>query len=291
MNQGDDIAGVVHAVGSNITEFHPGDRVAAFHEMTTPGGSYAEYALAWGHTTFHIPKETSFEEAATLPLAAMTAAVGLYSSSQLALPVPWAPADKSIPLIVYGGASSVGAFVIQFARRTNLHPIIAVAGRGAQFVEGLIDKSNGDVVVDYRNGDEAVVKGINEALKGAKALHAFDAVSEKGSTANLGKVVADGGFITTVLPTNREDVPEKISLGITRVGSVHNDAKDLGFVFFRLIGRGLQEGWFKSHPYEVIPGGLQGIGKAMLNLKEGKASAIKYVFRIEETEGIEKSSL
>lgn len=60
-HQGDDIAGIVHEVGSNVTEFKPGDRVAAFHEMLTPHGSYAEYAIAWQHTTFHIPKSTSFE--------------------------------------------------------------------------------------------------------------------------------------------------------------------------------------------------------------------------------------
>lgn len=60
-NQGDDIAGVVHAVGSNVVEFRPGDRVAAFHQMRTAGGSYAEYAVSWSHTTFHIPKKTTFE--------------------------------------------------------------------------------------------------------------------------------------------------------------------------------------------------------------------------------------
>ena len=60
-NQGDDIAGVVHAVGSNVLEFKPGDRVAAFHQMMAPGGSYAEYAVSWAHTTFHIPKKTTFE--------------------------------------------------------------------------------------------------------------------------------------------------------------------------------------------------------------------------------------
>lgn len=60
-NQGDDIAGVVHSVGSNVVEFKRGDRVAAFHQMMTPGGSYAEYAVSWDHTTFHIPKKTSFE--------------------------------------------------------------------------------------------------------------------------------------------------------------------------------------------------------------------------------------
>lgn len=38
-----------------------GDRVAAFHEMMSPHGSYAEYAVAWAYTTFHIPAKTSFE--------------------------------------------------------------------------------------------------------------------------------------------------------------------------------------------------------------------------------------
>jgi NADPH2:quinone reductase len=61
-NSGDDIAGFVEDVGENVTEFKKGDRVAAFHEMMTDHGSFAEYAIAWAHTTFHIPKKTSFEE-------------------------------------------------------------------------------------------------------------------------------------------------------------------------------------------------------------------------------------
>ena len=61
LNTGDDIAGVVHSVGSNVFEFKPGDRVAAFHEMMAPFGSYAEYAVSWDHATFHIPKKTTFE--------------------------------------------------------------------------------------------------------------------------------------------------------------------------------------------------------------------------------------
>jgi NADPH2:quinone reductase len=61
-NSGDDIAGIVEAVGDNVTEFKKGDRVAAFHEMMAPHGSFAEYAIAWAYTTFHLPKNTSFEE-------------------------------------------------------------------------------------------------------------------------------------------------------------------------------------------------------------------------------------
>ncbi len=77
-NERDDIAGFVHKVGSNVTEFHLGDRIAAFHVMWTPDGSYAEYAPSPAHTAFHIPNTTSFEEAAAISLAAVAAAVGLY---------------------------------------------------------------------------------------------------------------------------------------------------------------------------------------------------------------------
>jgi NADPH2:quinone reductase len=58
MNHGDDIAGVVEKVGKDVLAFKVS---AAFHEMGTSGGSYAEYALAWEHTTFHIPASKSFE--------------------------------------------------------------------------------------------------------------------------------------------------------------------------------------------------------------------------------------
>jgi hypothetical protein len=61
-NSGDDIAGIVEEVGDNVVEFKKGDRVAAFHEMMSPSGSFAEYAIAWAYTTFHLPKNTSFEE-------------------------------------------------------------------------------------------------------------------------------------------------------------------------------------------------------------------------------------
>lgn len=60
-NQGDDVAGIVHLTGDNVTEFKVGDRVAAFHEMGTPHGAFAEYAVTWATTTFHIPNNVSFE--------------------------------------------------------------------------------------------------------------------------------------------------------------------------------------------------------------------------------------
>lgn len=60
-NSGDDIAGYVAAVGEGVKGFAKGDRVAAFHEMMSPHGSFAEYAIAWDYSTFHLPDSTSFE--------------------------------------------------------------------------------------------------------------------------------------------------------------------------------------------------------------------------------------
>lgn len=240
LNTGDDIAGTVHSVGTNVFEFAPGDRVASFHEMMKPGGSFAEYAVGWAHTTFKIPAKTSFEDAATLPLAAMTSALGLYL--RLRLPAPWTPATKATPLVVYGGASAVGAFAIKLAVLSGIHPIVAVAGNGIKYVETLIDRSKGDTIIDYRSGDAAVVSGIRDALKGAKLNYAFDAVSEHNSHTNIVQVLEPDGAITLVLPGKKyEGIPDTVSQTITSVGASHGDAKDFAYVFFRYFARGLDE--------------------------------------------------
>jgi len=64
LNSGDDFAGVVHALGSDVVrtkEFVIGDRVGAFHQMMGAHGAFAEYAVAPYHTVFKIPDGTSFE--------------------------------------------------------------------------------------------------------------------------------------------------------------------------------------------------------------------------------------
>lgn len=65
INSGDDMAGIIESVGSDVLEFKPGDRVAAFHTMQEPGGAFAEFGLAESSTTFHLPKSVSFEEVCT----------------------------------------------------------------------------------------------------------------------------------------------------------------------------------------------------------------------------------
>jgi NADPH:quinone reductase len=177
------------------------------------------------------------------------------------------------------------------AVKSNIHPIIAVAGRGIPFVESLLDRSKGDTVIDYRKGDDAVVSSLKDALKGKKLSHAFDATSEHNSYINICQVLDPHGNLTVVLPFKKyEGVPETVNLVTTSVGESHKNDKDFAFIYYRYLARGLHEGWFKPHPVEVVEGGLGGVQKALTGLKDGKASAVKYVFRIGDTEGV-KSNL
>ncbi|KAI6901515.1 hypothetical protein KC318_g8960 [Hortaea werneckii] len=78
LNQGDDCSGKVAGIGSAVRGFAVGDRVAGFHVMDTPNGTYPEYTICPYQTVLPLSGSISDEEAATFPLAIFTAAVGLY---------------------------------------------------------------------------------------------------------------------------------------------------------------------------------------------------------------------
>ncbi|KAB8220208.1 chaperonin 10-like protein [Aspergillus novoparasiticus] len=283
-NTGDDIAGYVHEIGEGVSGFQVGDRVAAYHDYTTPHGSYAEYAIGEDYATFHIPDNIPFEQAATVPLAAMTASLALFS--RLGLPEPWfkEKAWSQKPeggVLVYGAASAVGTFAIKLLQKADIHPIICVAGRGKDFARSHLDESKGDVVIDYREGESAVVTAIRKASQ--QLRYALDAVSEKASFSVVSQVLdPDCGAMSVVSPVGPEECPEKIRVEFTDVGRAHKDEKEFAYVWSRFFTLGLREGWLTPHPHELIPGGLQGVQIALTNLKEGKASALKYVLKIKD---------
>ncbi|KAI5304475.1 hypothetical protein KEM56_006460 [Ascosphaera pollenicola] len=292
-NQGDDIAGYIYAVGSDVRNFKPGDRVCAYHDMLEANGGYAQYAIAEENFTIHLPQKISFEEAATIPLPALTAALGLFQ--ELDLPYPWKPATEAIPLLVYGAGTTVASYAIKFAKLANIHPIIAVAGKSGPVVEPLLDANKGDKIIDYRDGPEATIKKINEALNGEKCYWAIDTVNEDDSARVIDAVVdAEKGKASVVGPLRSKG---PVTWKPIFVKSVHTDAnglgdkkalgtigyREFGISFFQLIGRGLAAGWFSGHHHKVVPKGLDGLVDALNETKEGKVSAFRYVVRIEDT--------
>lgn len=248
-NQGDDIAGTVHKVGSDVFEFKPGDRVAAFHRMFTPSGSYAEYAIAPASTTFFLPPNTPFESGATLPLASMTAALAL--CQHLGLTAPWnpIPTGRRVPILIYGGASAVGAFALKFAKLSNLGPIITIAGSGADFVASL---GAADYIVDYRKN--SVVADVKKILdgEGVKLYYAFDAISNNTSWKHVVDILDKNGpepgkIVMVDPPEPMPQWPQGIEFGRVFVASAygqpHNfcDAeeakvhRDFAYVFYRCV--------------------------------------------------------
>lgn len=299
VNQGDDVGGIVSAVGSKVRNFRPGDRVGGFHVMDVPRGTYAEYTVCPEHTVFHIPDAMSFEEAATIPLAMYTAAVGLYRN--LKLPLPFERADEkskspTIPFVINGAGSSVGAFALKLARlNPSISPIIATAGAGTVFAKGL----GADIVLDYRS--PTIAEDLKRALDGKKLYHVFDA-------ANSAKSIE---YLTSILePTGRYTCTQGVRGGIYGaddsmmllekwggwweqiwVGSVH-DNKPAGGTWFgaiitKLIETLLAEGKFEGHPFEIVEGGLNGVEAALVKLRDRKGGNTKFVTRIADTEGIE----
>ncbi|KAJ5931309.1 chaperonin 10-like protein [Penicillium verrucosum] len=263
-NHGDDIAGYIEAVGEGVTGFR------------------LEYLVVAAKVIFYLPDTTSFKEGATIPLTGITAALGN-------------PVTAPTPLVVNGAATAVGAFAIKFATLSNIHPIIAIAGKGIPFVESLLNKGKGDIVIDYRRGAAYVNEKLCRAAEGHVISYAYDTISDKASLEILSKVVsAENGKIMSVVPKEDEVIDGITVLG-SNAGLIHAPAKEggakvgdaeFGVTVYNLISLGLADGWFSGHPYEVAKGGLDGLEGVLKDLEAGKASAKKYVLRLAETPGV-----
>ena len=284
MNQGDDVAGTVHEVGSNTHGFSLGDRVAALHCPGARFGAYAEFCIVDAWAAWHVPDTMNMAEAATMSLATMTAGLALWR--ELGAPWPWTPGPRE-PIVIYGASSAVGAFGVKFAKMAGL---IAIAGSGRGFVETLLDSRAGDRVVDYRDGEEATVRAITAALSGRVLRLALDAISTSSSEKVLVSVLnAATGMakIATVLPLNPTDEVEGIKRSFTMSTLVFSDAKQagigvnanrwLGATLINLIEMAVADGSLKGHPYEVVEGGLDGIQTGLQRLQKG-SSATKFAY-------------
>jgi NADPH:quinone reductase-like Zn-dependent oxidoreductase len=103
---GADIAGRVEAVGNNVTQFQPGDEV--FGDISGCGlGGFAEYVSVPEHAVISKPASMTFEEAAAVPMAAVTALQGLRDKGQIQ------PGQK---VLIHGASGGVGTFAVQIAK-------------------------------------------------------------------------------------------------------------------------------------------------------------------------------
>ncbi|XP_027073907.1 2-methylene-furan-3-one reductase-like [Coffea arabica] len=197
---GYDVAAVVVRVGSKVKEFKVGDEVYGdIHEQAhhpKDCGSLAEYTAVDEKVLALKPKNLSFAEAASLPLAVQTAYGGLESAGL--------SAGKS--LLVLGGAGGVGSFIIQLAKHVFGASRVAATSSAGKLE--LLKTVGADLAIDYKNN------------KYEDLEEKFDVVFDTVGESSRGiKAVKECGRVETIWPAGPV-VPPTFVFVVTSTGSV-----------------------------------------------------------------------
>ncbi len=136
---GFDMAGKVEAIGKDVTQFQPGDEV--FGDLSNCGfGAFAEYVCATEAALVLKPNNTSFEEAATVPGAALAALQGLRDYGQI---------QSGQKVLINGASGGVGSFAVQIAKAFGAEVTGVCSTKKVDMVRSL----GADHIIDYTQTD------------------------------------------------------------------------------------------------------------------------------------------
>jgi NADPH:quinone reductase-like Zn-dependent oxidoreductase len=172
---GSECAGEVAEAGSLVTKWKPGDEVIATTGFRR--GAYAEFAAVPEKTVFPKPEGMSFEEAAAIPIAGMTAYIALRDKGVVA-------AGKGVLI----NGASVGTFAVQIAKLYGAYVTAVCSSANEPLVKGL----GADRVIDHHHQDFT--------LSGDRYDIIFDTVSSR-SYGECRKVLASNGVYINTLPS------------------------------------------------------------------------------------------
>jgi NADPH:quinone reductase-like Zn-dependent oxidoreductase len=136
---GADIAGRVEAVGSDVTQFRPGDEV--YGDLAASGnGAFAEYIAVPEHVLALKPANLTFEQAAAVPMAAVTALQALRDGGQI---------QAGHKVLINGASGGVGSFAVQIAKAFGAEVTAVCSTRNVDMVRSL----GADQIIDYTRED------------------------------------------------------------------------------------------------------------------------------------------
>lgn len=297
--QGEDAAGEVVAVGSNVTKFRKGDRVVilagqpkiengAIQQRCT-GGAFQLFVVGTEPAIAKIPDNVSCAEACVLPLGLTTAAASLFEKDTLALTYPQHhPKPVGKVVLIWGGGSSVGSCGIQMVKAAGYEVASTASGHNLGYLKEL----GADYVFDYKS--ESVVDDIVSALKGKSFAGAFaSAMDPTGDQIIKCTQVASrlGGnkFVATVLPPLPvnpaaqlpKGLPEDVKIGYCLSTGVAQAGSPIGqAIWAEWLPAALEKGSMKCKPDRVVFGqGLESIQGAVDRWREG-VSAQKIVVEL-----------
>jgi NADPH:quinone reductase-like Zn-dependent oxidoreductase len=153
---GCDIAGRVETVGGDVKQFHPGDEV--FGVTGFEGGGFAEYVCAIEDKVALKPANLSFEEAAAVPIAALTALQGLRDKGRI---------QRGHKVLVDGASGGVGTFAVQIAKSFGAEVTAVCSTRNVDTARAI----GADHVIDYSREDFTQSGQRYDLILGANAHH------------------------------------------------------------------------------------------------------------------------
>jgi NADPH:quinone reductase-like Zn-dependent oxidoreductase len=179
---GHEFSGVVEQIGNDVAGYAPGDAVFAANET---GGAYAEYLAVKPAATARKPSNLSFEEAASVPVAAQTAWQGLFTHGHL---------EKGQTILIHGGAGAVGAYAVQLASHAGATVIATASGSD----EAYLNSIGASQVIDYR-------KAQFEKVLREKVDVVFDLVGGDTQKRSFSVLKEGGHLIAATQPVSQEE--------------------------------------------------------------------------------------
>jgi NADPH:quinone reductase-like Zn-dependent oxidoreductase len=180
-----DAAGVVKARGKEVVSFREGQQVYAYcRKSEIQHGTYAEYIALDQDSVAHAPRTIGLKEAASIPLAGLTAWQALFNAAEL---------KQGESVLIQGGAGGVGSFAVQFAKATGAR----VFATGLSRHHGYLMNIGADMAIDY--SEEDVVQAVREVTpQGVDVV--LDLVGGSTQSNSYPALKAGGRLVSTVNP-------------------------------------------------------------------------------------------
>lgn len=293
---GREMAGVITAVGKNVTDFNVGDRVWTSQSLpqihvTNIGGSltflpgtyyrdrragcFQQYVTVPRHTVSRIPGNLGFASAASLGVAGLTSAMALWKW----LNVPICPAVNLADtktaeyLLIWGGSAVTGQFATQIAAQSGLQVIAITSKRTRQLVLDLgathvvvrDGKSNDDIVADIRG------------LAGDNITRALDLVGPETANCCLKALSTTQAALFAPLAMMSSSVPVPTNITVQTVEMKHFVLNPECEFYARELNRLLSAGMVVPPSIEIVRGGLDSIQTGLERLKKGDMGGKKIV--------------
>ncbi|THU85449.1 GroES-like protein [Dendrothele bispora CBS 962.96] len=285
---GSDVAGDVEEIGEGVVGFKKGDRVFLQGSFANEYGGFQQYTRARADFVAHIPKQLSYSQAASIPLALATAAIGLYVNQPSGIGLnPLFDTSTNYSgqaALVIGGSTSVGQYAIQLLRYVKFGPIITYAsGRHSEYLKSL---GATDCIDRNQVSLSELPRVVKKLTGGVPVKVVYDAISNDSQFAGYEILAEDGGMVLTgenKLQDKIDGTGSKKTVARVFASPFMPTTQEFGKAMYKNLTKLIEDGDLVPNRVEDLPDGLAGIIAGLERMKKDQVSGVKLVAYPQET--------